>query len=77
MHKCLLTYKYLGELKETFLFYKEDISEALKKFFLFNNKKDIEIVSLQLKQHYPNYMDIEETIYLPTDDVLKEALKNL
>ena len=40
----------------------------------FNNKDDIEIISLQLKRHYPYYMEIEEKTYYPDDEVLKEIL---
>ena len=63
-----------GEEKVTYLYYKEELSEALDNFFLFNDKNKIEIISLQLKRHYPNYMDIEEKIYYPNDDELKEIL---
>ena len=53
---------------------KDELSEALDNFFLFNNKEDVEIISLQLKRHYPNYMDIEEKIYYPDDEELKKLL---
>ena len=74
MHKCKLTYKINNVEKVTYLYYKDELSEALDNFFLFNNKEDVEIISLQLKRHYPNYMDIEEKIYYPDDEELKKLL---
>lgn len=61
MHKCLLTYRDAnGEVKETNLYYNNDVKEALKNFFIFNDKKSIKVISLETKKHYPNDMDIEE-----------------
>ena len=57
MHKCKLTYKINNEEKVTYLYYKDELSEALDNFFLFNNKDDVEIISLQLKRHYLNCGD--------------------
>lgn len=67
MRKCKLRYKINGEEKVTYLYYKNDISEALNNFFLFNDKTKVDIVSLQLKKHYPDDMEIEEKIYYPDD----------
>ena len=77
MHKCLLTYEIDGETKETFLFYENDVAEALSKFFIFNDKTKIKIISLQLKKHYPSYMDIEEIVYLANEEPLKGILNKL
>lgn len=74
MHKCKLIYRINGEEKVTYLYYKDELSEALNNFFLFNNKDDIEIISLQLKRHYPYYMEIEEKTYYPDDEELKKIL---
>ena len=46
MHKCKLIYRINGEEKVTYLYYKDELSEALNNFFLFNNKEDVEIISL-------------------------------
>lgn len=77
MHKCLLTYEIDGETEETFLFYEKDMAEALSKFFIFNDKRKIKIISLQLKRHYPSYMDIEEIVYLADEEPLKGILDTL
>lgn len=61
MHKCLLTYRDGdNEKKETYLYYKNNITEALKKFFIFNDRKSIKVIALQTKKHYPDDVDIEE-----------------
>ena len=61
MHKCLVTYRDgTNKRKETYLYYKNDIKEALKKFFIFNDRNSIKVIALQTKKHYPDDVDIEE-----------------
>lgn len=64
MHKCLLTYRNAnGEVKETNLYYNNDVKEALKNFFIFNDRKSIKVISLETKRHYPDDIDIEEKAF--------------
>ena len=71
--RCLLTYEIDGSTKETYLFYEKNVEEALSKFFLFNDRNKVKVVSLVVEKDYPE----EDVVLLPEDEVLKDILKNI
>lgn len=75
MRRCLLTYEVDGVTKETYLFYKKEVKEALTKFFLFNDKKKVKVISLLMEDDYSD--SVEGKVLLPEDEVLKDILKNI
>lgn len=75
MRRCLLTYEVDGVTKKTYLFYKKEVKEALTKFFLFNDKKKVKVISLLMEDDYSD--SVEGKVLLPEDEVLKDILKNI
>lgn len=75
MRRCLLTYEIDGATKETYLFYEKEVKEALTKFFLFNDKKKVKVISLLIEDDYSD--SVEGKVLLPDEEPLLIILNNI
>lgn len=75
MRRCLLTYEIDGVTKETYLFYEKEVKEALTKFFLFNDKKKVKVISLLIEDDYSD--SVEGKVLLPDEEPLLIILNNI